>query len=335
MNLSQEKLLLIIKTQTEISKLGLDLSTVMTFVCQQAQVLTRAIGAVVELAEDEDMVYRAATGATEKFLGLRLKRASSLSGLCIERNEILICQDAETDPRVDREACRKVGVKSMVVAPLKYQDTVVGVLKVFSDQERAFINEDMEALGLLSELIAAAMHHSTEYESDKIFHQATHDGLTDLANRALFYDRLRHCVTQASRNAQIMAILVFDMDGLKQMNDQYGHRSGDAAIKEFGVRLRSSARESDTVARLGGDEFGIILSKINKKEEIPLIIGRVQAAMANSFAFEAHSLGLETSVGSSVFPDDGATIDLLIEKADQSMYQNKRSRRSSRGGNPR
>ncbi len=328
MNLSLEKLHFIIKTQTEIIKLGLDLNAIMTFVAEQAQALTGAMGAVIELAEGDEMVYRAATGSTENLLGLRLKKTGSLSGLCVEHNEILICQDVETDSRVNLEACRKVGVSSMVVAPLKHHSTVVGVLKVFSAKTAAFGEEDIQALGLLSELVAAAMHHSTEYGTDRIFYQATHDGLTDLANRSLFYDRMRFSLNQAGRNKHLMGVIVLDMDGLKQVNDQWGHRAGDAAIKEFGSRLKSTARDSDTVARLGGDEFAIILSKINNREEVLLVINRIEAKLAAPFSFEGHALNCKASAGFSVFPEDGETIELLIEKADQSMYRTKNSRKS-------
>src|SRR6185369_10554343 len=116
--LSSDILMAIIQTQTEIAKLGLDLGAMMELVAEHIQLLTNAQGAIVELVEGDEMVYRAAAGMAGSQLGLRLKREGSLSGLAVASGEILHCRDSETDPRVDLAACRRVGVRSMVVAPL-------------------------------------------------------------------------------------------------------------------------------------------------------------------------------------------------------------------------
>lgn len=145
-------LLEIVRAQTEIAKLGLDLAGVMGFVTQRLQHMLHASGAVVELAEGEEMVYRAASGTIEPLLGLRLQRVGSLSGLCVQSGEVLRCEDSELDPRVDREACRRVGLRSMIVTPLKHLDTTVGVLKVVSPDAQAFSDADLHALELMSEL---------------------------------------------------------------------------------------------------------------------------------------------------------------------------------------
>lgn len=129
----------------------------MTLITAEAQRLSRAVGAAVELAEGDEMVYRAATGATESYLGLRLKIATSLSGLCVRTGEILKCDDSESDPRVDREACRKVGVRSMLVVPLHHGERVVGVLKVMSDVPGLFTDTDAQTLQLLAGLMGSAM----------------------------------------------------------------------------------------------------------------------------------------------------------------------------------
>jgi hypothetical protein len=95
-------LLEIIRAQTEIAKLGMDLGAVMAFVAERVQQLTHAGGAIVELAEGDDMVYRAAAGMAKNQLGLRLKREGSMSGLCVAEGAALQCDDSEQDPRVDR-----------------------------------------------------------------------------------------------------------------------------------------------------------------------------------------------------------------------------------------
>jgi diguanylate cyclase (GGDEF)-like protein len=332
---TSDRLLGVIRTQTDIVRLGLDLGGVITLVSERAMNLTGAAGAVVELAEGQEMVYRAAAGNLEKQLGLRLARGGSLSGLCIESRCALVCEDSETDSRVNREACRRVGLRSMVVVPLKHQEELVGVLKVASPQAGFFGTGEVELLELMSGLIAAAMFHAARYGADELFYRATHDALTGLANRALFFDRLRNGLEQAQRDASRIGILNVDMDGLKPINDQFGHRAGDAALKEMGARMRAEVAESDTVARVGGDEFGLILPRVGDQAAMASRAGRFASRIGGPFCFEQHSMTLGASVGYALFPDDGEQIDVLIEKADHAMYEAKRGRKArwrERGG---
>jgi len=320
----------IIQAQTEIAKLGLDLGGVIAFVAERVQQLTDAGGAIVELAEGEDMVYRAAAGIAQHQLGLRLKREGSMSGLCVAQGEPLRCDDSETDPRVDREACRRVGLRSMVCAPLNHNGTTVGVLKIASPIANAFSERHIQILGLMSDLIAAAMFHAVKYETSELYHQATHDALTGLANRALFYDRLRQCVALARRKSGQVGILNLDMDGLKPINDQLGHRAGDAAIREIASRIARGSRAADTVARLGGDEFGVILPEVIDRDSAVSLAQRISSEIRLPFQFEDKPIPLDASIGMAVFPDDGAEIETLIESADKAMYAVKRTRKNYR-----
>ncbi len=325
--LSPDTLLRIINLQTDIVKLGHDLGSVLSFVAEQLQDLTGAAGAIVELLEADEMVYRAASGMARAQLGLRLGRRGSLSGLCIETSSILECRDCETDDRVDREACRKVGLRSMVVAPLFHNDIVVGVLKIASPRVGFFSDGHVAILRLLSELIAASMFHCARYEADALYHRATHDLLTGLANRALFYDRLRQALALARRQSRPVGILNLDMDGLKAINDTFGHRAGDAVIREFAQRIHRAARESDTVARLGGDEFGVVLSQLEGRDGAARVADRMALEISLPFAFEDVALPIEASIGLALFPEDATELDALVEQADRSMYAVKRSRK--------
>jgi len=145
----------IIRAQTDIAQLGLDLGGVMAFVTERVQQLTDAGGAIVELAEGDEMVYRAASGMAKNQLGLRLRRIGSLSGLCVQQRTVLRCDDSENDVRVDKEACRKVGLRSMVVAPLNHGETTVGVLKIAAAEPNVFSDEHVNILQLMCGLIAS------------------------------------------------------------------------------------------------------------------------------------------------------------------------------------
>jgi diguanylate cyclase (GGDEF)-like protein len=324
----------IIRAQTEIARLGLDLGGVMTFVTDRVQKLTGAGGAIVELVEGEEMVYRAASGMAGRQLGLRLQRNRSLSGLCVAQRRVLRCDDSQTDPRVDKDACARVGLRSMVVAPLNHGDTAVGVLKIVASHPAAFADEHAVILDLMSGLIAAAMHNAVRYQTGELYHASTHDALTGLANRALFYDRLRQALALARRQSTRLALLNLDMDGLKPINDRYGHRAGDAAIDETGRRINAISRQSDTVARVGGDEFAVIMTDIDSRESAVRHAARLADEIGRPFCFENNQLTLGASVGLASFPDQGVEMEGLIETADQAMYAVKRTRATSRVGEP-
>jgi diguanylate cyclase (GGDEF)-like protein len=316
----------IIRTQNEISRLGPDLGAVIQLAAESVQQLTQAGAAIVEMAEGEVMVYRAATGFAGSYLGLRLRREGSLSGLCIQNGQMLLCADAETDTRVDRQACRRVGLRSMVVAPLFFHQSPVGVLKVASTQPEAFDEEAMSVLDSTSELIASAMYHAARMEEGELYYKATHDALTGLPNRALYYDRLRQRLALARRNGVSFAVLSLDMDGLKQINDTYGHQAGDAALREIATRLKAITRISDTFARLGGDEFAMILTEVHNREGALQTISRLEQAVYEPLLFNGWRLQLGLSIGHAVFPIDGEEIDPLLDAADRAMYQIKRRR---------
>ncbi|WP_277874359.1 GAF domain-containing protein [Leptolyngbya sp. FACHB-8] len=127
--------------------------------------MTQATGAVVELLEGDELVYRAGSGAAADLIGLRIQRTTSLSGRCIAAKEILQSDDTETDPRVDRDACRRVGARSMVVVPLLSAGNSLGVLKVFSQVPAAFSEQDAQTLQLMAGFLTASIQLASEFAS--------------------------------------------------------------------------------------------------------------------------------------------------------------------------
>lgn len=323
----------IIRMQTEIAKLGLDLSGVVEAVVERIPTITNADGAVIEYIEGEEMVYRAASGFARPLLGKRAGREASLSGLCVRLGQVLRSDDVLLDPRVDTSPFNDIGIRSMVVAPLKHDGSVVGVLKIVSSATQAFTVRDVRVLELMSELIAAAMFHAARNETNALYQQATHDALTGLANRMLFLERLRSRIYPGRRHIEPLGILLIDVDGLKQINDSFGHRAGDAAIRETALRISRIPRRSDIVARLGGDEFGVILGEISDTSDLLAIVDRIAHETDQPFYFEGQTLQLAASIGHARFPEDGRDVDALLEAADRSMYGMKRAR-SARSHEP-
>jgi PAS domain S-box-containing protein len=157
----------VLELQSLITDADFELENFMQRLVDVAERLTEAKGAVIELVDGDEMVYRCASASISEHLGLRLKRRGSLSGLCVAQAQVLRCDDAETDPRVDREACRRVGVRSMLCTPLFGRGHTIGVLKVMAARPMAFDSSDQYLLTLLSGALGAALGRQLVLEALK------------------------------------------------------------------------------------------------------------------------------------------------------------------------
>jgi diguanylate cyclase (GGDEF)-like protein len=163
-------------------------------------------------------------------------------------------------------------------------------------------------------------------------HQATHDTLTGLPNRALFHDRLEHAMQRAPRADQGFALVLLDIDGFKAINDTYGHPAGDALLKAIASRLAALVRSNDTVARLGGDEFALIVEDF---DEMPLLMERCQqivVALAAPYPLHgrdgAFVAKVSASLGVALWHGSEQSDEQLIQNADRALYQAKEAGRN-------
>lgn len=328
--ITREKFQEIIHIQTEIGRIGRDLGDVMTFVVEQALSLVAADGALIELAEGQDMVCRSTSGIARDMLGLRLGRQGSLSGMCVEAGVSLRCDDAEADSRAAGEAGRRVGLRSMIVIPLKSDTLTIGVLKAISTEPNKFGEIDVALLELVAGFLTATILFANEYNSDKLFQLATHDRLTGVGNRSHFMDRLRHGVEQSKRTQRAIAVLMIDMDGFKIINEKYGVAVGDAILKEFAACLKSVVRMSDTVARIGGDEFALILNPVEAPDGVDTVINRIKEESAYPYLYDGAMYLLRASIGAAHYPGDAGDIDQLLDLSEQRMYVVKQEKKESK-----
>ncbi len=148
---------------------------------------------------------------------------------------------------------------------------------------------------------------------------ATHDLLTSLPNRYLFFDRLEQTIQRTKRYQTSFAILYLDLDHFKRINDQNGHDAGDEFLKQVSAHLKDIVRDSDTVARLGGDEFAILMEVIRDEEEVRTVAERIITSFGHLSA-----IGSTVSIGISVYPRHGGNGALLLKCADHAMYQAKK-----------
>ncbi|MCJ7624125.1 MAG: GGDEF domain-containing protein, partial [Anaerolineaceae bacterium] len=154
---------------------------------------------------------------------------------------------------------------------------------------------------------------------------ATHDSLTNLPNRALFYDRLNHALAQGRRYKNLFSILYLDLDGFKIVNDRYGHDVGDDLLQLVSMRFNSAIRESDTVARLGGDEFTFIIENILDLRDAEQVAKKILESLKIPFHVANFEIFISASIGISVYPQHGEDADKLVKKADLAMYAAKQS----------
>lgn len=330
---SSSRLLALIDIQSDIAGRGADLGGLMETVVRRILDLVGADGAAIGLREGAFIVYRAASGIAAPLMGVRL-RCSSCELEHVRAEPCCLVQGgdvSEWTKCVSREEYRLAGVRSMVVVPLRFSETAVGILQVMSNRSGRFSKDNIRLLELLSVALSAAMFHASKNNANELFRRATHDVMTDLANRALFGDRLKLACAQNRRTGSLSGLLMIDMDGLKTINDALGHRVGDAAIIEFAHRLLGCARASDTVARIGGDEFAIILSPMDPFDGAQKAIGRVESALARPFVFEDHVLSLQASIGYALIPDDGYEFERVTDVADRRMYEMKRGHKGTSG----
>lgn len=157
----------------------------------------------------------------------------------------------------------------------------------------------------------------------QVAHSARHDFLTGLPNRMLLNDRVTQAISAARRRSKKIAVMFLDLDGFKHINDSLGHAVGDQLLQSISKRLVACVRPSDTVSRQGGDEFVVVLTDMEQPDGAIQIAKRMLQAVSEAHPIEGHDLHVTTSIGVSLFPDDGEDAETLIKNADTAMYQAK------------
>ena len=272
----------VISTQQEIATADLDYKAMMQLITERSQRLTGAHGAVIELIEDEDLFYYSGSGISSKHVGLRLKLSSSVSGRCIREGSPLHSEDTELDPRVDREACRKTGARSLIVVPLYHAQETVGVLKVVAGKPHAFGDRDVHALQLMAGLIAATMSHAAEFE----------------AKQNLLAERTASLVSIQQSEARFRAIFedtaagiaIVDTDGrLSQTNPALQKMLGYSDEELEGAHI-SSLTHPDDVAEdmahyrelVAGERDNYELEKRYVRKDCSFVWGRLNVSLVRN-----------------------------------------------------
>lgn len=306
LDLPPSKLVAIIDAQLELARLGQAFGPVMDCAAAKAMKLTGADGAVIELLEGSEVVYRGAHGLAEAQLGLRMPIKGSLSGLVLTSRQAAICTDSEVDERVNRDACRRVGLRSMAILPLLFADQAGGVLKLAWREPRPFDQDEVPIGQAIADMTAAMMYHASQEGTQVLQRKVTHDPATGLANRSSFYEQLRLRVDDAIARKGNVGVMVARV-----------HPYGRDVMVELAKRLARECREGDVLARLSVDEFGVILSLAGRRTIVQSQVVRFrQAAAAEPVPLsEGGTVEPVMHFGSSLFPEDSKAISELVALA--------------------
>src|SRR5207244_160387 len=213
--------------------------------------------------------------------------------------------------------------KTVLSIPITYGDTLLGVLNVESEQERAISTEDVLVMNTLADLLATALHNSFVFQ--KLQTQSITEGLTGIKPRRFFWEAVLAEWKRASRSGRPFSVVLVDLDKFKEVNDTLGHLEGDLVLARVGRLLEQKCRQSNVVARYGGDEF-IILMPETGVEQAQILAERLRLWIATDPMLAEHHIS--GSFGVASFPVHGFSVEDIIRVADAGMYVSKHA-----GGN--
>jgi len=244
-----------------------------------------------------------------------------LCGRAVENHEILFT--GLMDKR-DENACDAIRSLGLYSVPILAEGRALGVINIYVVAGHTQKERETRFLKMMADTLASVLQRTrAEEQLERLAHS---DSLTGLPNRLLFYDRLDQILALARRHKQKFALLYLDLDHFKEINDSLGHEAGDILLKETATRLLDCVRTEDTVARVGGDEFIIILTDIKESAGARLVAKKILKSLNRPFDISGNTYGVGTSIGISLYPEDGEDSEILVRKADTAMYQAKQTR---------
>jgi diguanylate cyclase (GGDEF)-like protein/putative nucleotidyltransferase with HDIG domain len=281
----------------------------------------------------ESLHCRFATGLDADVIQkLTVRSGQGLTGWVARNRRPLV----NARPSADLEAAgaeRQTALQSALVCPLVYQDRFIGTLTVYHTEPSYYRDDHRRLLDRVCEQAAAVINNSIVFE--KTEEDSLTDALTGLPNTRFMFMHLTRELARADRLKSEVSLLVMDLDGFKEINDNHGHHVGDRALREVAQVLRTAIRPYDICVRYAGDEFIVVLSGCGREEAEHKRVELQQGI--DKVVFEARPgkrVPLAISVGAAVFPHDGDTYESLLAMADSRMYKDKgrRKKTPSRGG---
>jgi diguanylate cyclase (GGDEF)-like protein len=277
-------------------------------------------------------------GADDRFEELLRKHIESMPAtdfriwrLTTRQPRPIFVENAHASRLLPTALVEDLGLKSYLAVPLLSASGPLGlVICSHSREPRRWSNEERQLvaqIALEGSLIVenAVLRAADQERLGRLAHQAFHDSLTKLPNRALFADRLQHALDRMNRRQEAIAVLFLDLDAFKPINDSFGHEAGDRLLIAVSRRLQSCLRPEDTIARLGGDEFTVLLEDITDVRYAIRVAERIADSLKTPIALDGHEASVTASVGIAVSTGRESTPDELLRNSDRAMYQAKDS----------
>jgi len=294
-------------------------------VATAAATLDVSIGSLLRLAVDGDTVEVAAgVGWDVSCCPFSLRETPGLAAAVFSGSGPLVVEDMEAETRFESVCLRRHEIASCAVMPvIGEDDTVHGALGVFSRERRAFTTDDIAFLTSLANVVTGAVHRDAA--ARRLRHQSLHDPLTQLPNRSLLIDRLRHGIARARRDGSTLAVLFCDLDDFKYVNDSLGHHTGDRLLATLAGRLKDALRDADTLGRFGGDEFVVLCEGLRDAGEATQVAQRLMEVCARPVDLGDIEYISTTSIGIAIAPPGSdPEPEALLRDADVAMYGAKR-----------
>jgi diguanylate cyclase (GGDEF)-like protein len=306
------------------------------------EVLTLIMGKISELLKPstwsllltdekkQDLHFQIAIGKdASRIRDFRIRIGQGLAGWVAETGEIAVVTDATKDPRFSAEIDGLIhpNIKTVVCVPLKSKDRTLGVIELINCFEDAFPNEDLSMLTSLADYAAIAIENAMYVK--RIQELTITDDCTDLYNSRYFNYMIDAELSRSRRYNYHFALIFFDLDRFKTVNDTHGHLSGSRLLREIGDLLKHHLRDIDTAYRYGGDEFIVLLPQTNKEAAL-LVAKRLCNLLSHTSVRldENLTVNITASFGVASFPADATSKVELVRLADQAMYRVKNRTRN-------
>lgn len=328
------------------------LDEIVEIVCTNARQLCKADGVSFVLREGDQCHYVDEDAIAPMWKGSRFPANACISGWAMDHGESAAIEDIDQDPRIPQTLYRPTFVRSLLMVPIRNADALGAIGTYWAQRHRPSANEiflletlaNSTAMAMENVSIHAEMEERVKYRTKALVREirerkkaeeavrqmAISDSLTGLLNRRGFFLQAQKQYELACRNASPSILVFADLDGLKVVNDTYGHRDGDQMIVDAGAVLKMVLRQSDVVARVGGDEFVVFSMECEQPE---IIVKRIQDTVERFNNDNRRHYKLSLSVGVVVCePDDTVSLEKMVEQADEAMYREKQRRRMARRG---
>lgn len=330
---------LLLRAVQELS-LARSLPEIQQIVRAAARALTGCDGATFVLRDNGMCYYADEDAIAPLWKGSRFPMETCISGWTMLHREATVVQNIYDDDRIPHEAYRPTFVQSLVMVPIRTLDPVGAIGNYWADEHLPTEQEvsllqaladatsvAMENVQIYAELEQRVLDRTADLErvSNEMLQLSVTDDLTGVTNRRGFYLLAEPVLLAARRDGLDCLFGFIDVDGLKKVNDRHGHVVGDALIIDVAQVLRATLRTSDVLARLGGDEFCVLA--VGAEGEPAALKSQINAAMQHFNATEVRSYEVSTSIGlMAVTACDTSTVDELLARADELMYEEKKAR---------